>query len=348
MSRWERLRTSIAEATGEKLGWVFWLRIGWQAWKNRSLLGDYLEGLDLEESWRSELQKRIPLKPTFFSTAMRVLFEDLKVKEAFRSEAMAFTAYVFDEHIDRGSNRKGLINKEIKQARKAFEEGNWNYFYKKFDSIVDDEEDDLVYGLVGGYVDFLKEKGIANAEIKRVLGTLADVLTGEVMVGMQLNERPKLLGNFWGEIPQEGDLRAYLAVMNPGVVMVGWQHAIEKKPSLRVEIDDSRLRFAKIASFLVRLSDDWGDREEDRKNGSFNLLETDLGDEFWDWLGDDYKKLMTDLKNETNGETVRIKLLDALKKIGNDLSDEWSKQVVKIAYVAIGVGTEVNDREFAA
>ena len=351
MERLERLKKSIEEATGEELSWGWWLRLGWQAWRNRLLLDDYLSGLDLEEDWKRELKSRIPLKPTFFSTAMRLLFEDLGVREAFESEAMAFVAYTFDEHIDRGQGRRGMIDREISRAREEFKQGKFGYFYSEVDEVVkrvwgnEGIKTSRAYSLLERYGGFLRKKEVKKEGVRQLFYTLADVLTGEVLVGME-GIRPTKIGEFWGEIPSEGEVRAYLSVMNPGVVMVGWQHALERNPSLKVEVDEKKLKLAKVASFLVRMSDDWGDRVEDKENGSFNLLEADLGNEFWEWLGENMGSLVEELKRENDGSKVRDRLLEELERIGRDFEDEWSREVIKIAYVAIGVGTEVNDREF--
>ncbi len=347
IERLRRLGDSIVEITGEELGFGWWLRLSWQAWKNRGLLSDYLDGLEIDQKWKEELERRIPLKPTFFSTAMRLLFENMSVREAFESEAMAFVAYTFDEHIDRGFDQGGRVSEEINRAREVFERGEWNYFYERMDEVLEGKEVSSAYKLLGDYVKFLKKKGVGDEMIKKLLATLGDVLTGEVLINMETSFRPKRLGSFWDQIPEGGSLQAYLSVINPGVVMVGWQHAVEKNPSLEVEIDGEKLKLAKVASFLVRMSDDWGDREEDRDNGSFNLLEEDLEKEFWGWLGEDFGELMEEIKTERRGEEVRNELLEKLRNIGKDFNDEWSEAIIKIAYVAIGVGTEVNDRQFA-
>ena len=361
----KRLVNSIKEAEGavekKKKEEVLWLgRILLQAFWNVFELNSHLEDLKLNDKWRKELVKRVPLKPTFFSTSMRFLRKEMGLRKAFVSEAMAFVAYIFDEHVDNSFDdkvKKGVFFEEVEAARNEFKEGKWSYFYKKMDAIVEavfeEEEEEAkskgeggAYVLLREYVLYLKERGVVKGEAKKILRTLGDVLTGEVMIDMDSSlsgKRPEKLGSFWGNIPKEGDLRIYLAVMNPGVVMVGWQHAVEAEPSLKVEVDEKKLRLAKIASFLVRLSDDWGDREEDAEKMSFNLLSVELGGEFWGWLGGNYQELLNEIKESKSGSEVKGKLLEELRKLAKGVDDIWSKEVIKIAYVAIGVGTEEND-----
>lgn len=239
---------------------------------------------------------RVGIKPVFFASSVLLMMQDELDMENLEIEFWTvypgIVTYLTDQAMDwelaygKTSPMTEMIHDFTGrlQADSRFLE---NHFYSLLTEHEDEEhQDSLLLKLLRPYVAFLEAHHVGQADIRVVLKTISDILTGEVMAQGIRTNRPYV---DWlsQQSPALGDLlhldhtQVHSMVSNVGITMVAAVLSVRDVMKGRVEsaqlaelFNSESLAIAtSLANMVTRLVDDMGDYDEDMLLNAPNIIQ---------------------------------------------------------------------------